>query len=90
MIKQKKGLSTVVTTLIIILLVLVAVGIIWIVVRGVIEGGTKEIDYGVKCLKTDVRATAATCDAASCDVNLYRKKGASLWALQNGDTSLAR
>jgi len=74
MIKQKKGLSTVVTTLIIILLVLVAVGIIWIVVRGVIETGTSEIDYGAKCFSTDVRATSAAC-AATCDVDLYRKRG---------------
>ena len=39
MFSNKKGLSTVVTTLIIILLVLVAIGIVWVVIRGVIESG---------------------------------------------------
>jgi hypothetical protein len=76
MIKQKKGLSTVVTTLIIILLVLVAVGIIWIVVRGVIEEGTGGIDYSVKCLEVDVKATNVSCSSSSsCDIVLTRKAG---------------
>jgi len=78
MIKNKKGLSTVVTTLIIILLVLVAVGIIWIVVRGIIETGADTVDYSVKCLEVDVRATAVTnCagDPVLCDVTLERKAG---------------
>jgi flagellin-like protein len=47
---EKKGLSAVVTTLIIILLVLVAVGIIWVVVRNVVEEGGSTIDLSVKCL----------------------------------------
>ena len=40
---NKRGLSAVVTTLMIILLVLVAIGIIWIVIRNVITSGTEEI-----------------------------------------------
>ena len=77
MINNKRGLSTVVTTLIIILLVLVAIGIIWIVVRGVIETGAKSADYAVKCLQVDVRATAVDCtgDPASCNITLTRKAG---------------
>ena len=37
---NKKGLSTIVATLLIILLTLVAVGIIWIVIRNVVQTGT--------------------------------------------------
>ena len=40
---QKRGLSTVITTLIMILLVLVAIGIIWVVVRGIIEKNSEQI-----------------------------------------------
>ena len=58
MITHKKGLSTVITTLIIILLVLVAVGIIWVVVRNTVEEGVSQIDFGSECLKVDVKATA--------------------------------
>jgi len=78
MFNQKRGLSTVVTTLIIILLVLVAIGIIWIVVKSVIETGSKSVDYAVKCLNVDVRATSVACDtsaSAICNVTVSRKAG---------------
>lgn len=51
--KGKKGLSTVVTTLIIILLVLVAVGIIWGVVSNLLKNSTGKIDATTKCLDVD-------------------------------------
>jgi len=82
-----RGLSAVITTLIIILLVLVAIGIIWVVIRGVIEGGVGTIDLSTKCLAVDVRATAASCtpvdDGATppvvidytCEVTLKRGSG---------------
>ena len=73
---NKKGLSTVVTTLIIILLVLVSIGIIWVVVRNVIETGTGEFDAATKCLKIDIRATSADCSSATnCTVIVERKAG---------------
>lgn len=79
MINNKRGLSTVVTTLIIILLVLVAIGIIWIVIRGVIETGGEEIDFRTKCLNVDVRATkvdlVVTGTNATANVTLERKGG---------------
>jgi len=43
---NKRGLSLIITTLILIVLVLVAVGIIWFVVKNVISGGTKGIAIG--------------------------------------------
>ena len=42
--RGKRGLSTIVATLIIILLVLVATGIIWVVVRNDIKGNAEQID----------------------------------------------
>lgn len=80
--KGKQGLSAVVTTLIIILLVLVAVGIIWMVVGGMVEEGAQQVDIQSKCLTADVRATAASCaenpvgpGTWECDVTLERKAG---------------
>ena len=46
---NKKGLSAIVATLIIILLVLVAVGILWTVLRNVIQGGADTIELNQKC-----------------------------------------
>lgn len=76
MIQNKRGLSTVVTTLIIILLVLVAIGIIWVVISNVVTEGSENVDYSVKCFEIDVKATAvANCVTGSCDVTLKRGAG---------------
>jgi hypothetical protein len=61
--KNKKGLSTIVATLIIILLVLVATGIIWVVVRNVIMTNSGQVDIGTKCILSQVVATRVTSTA---------------------------
>jgi len=43
---SKKALSTIVATLIILLLVMVAVGIVWVVVRNVIQQGAEQVSLG--------------------------------------------
>lgn len=55
--KNNKGLSTIVATLLIILLTLVAVGIIWVVVKNVIQGGTDQMEIDALCLQSNVVAT---------------------------------
>ena len=55
---NKKGLDAVVTTLIIILLVLVAIGIIWVVVRNVVQQGSEQIDISAKCISIDLKAVS--------------------------------
>jgi len=56
--ENKRGLSAIVATLIIILLVLVAVGIIWVVVRNVIQEGAEQVDISTKCIAVDLRAVS--------------------------------
>ncbi len=74
--RDKKGLSTIVTTLIIILLVLVAIGIVWVVVRNVLTGGVGRIDPATECLKLDMSVTSASCNsAAACSVTMDRNPG---------------
>ena len=53
MIKNKKGLSEIVTTVIIVLLVLVAVGILWAVVGNMLQGNVDTIDSdkGLYCTR---------------------------------------
>ena len=69
--KGKKGLSTVVTTLIIILLVLVAVGIIWGVVNNLLGKSTGTIEMSTKCLDVDVRATKVVLENATASNDTY-------------------
>lgn len=79
MMTDRRGLSTVVTTLIVILLVLVAIAVIWVVVRGVIQGGASKSEILARCNQIDVRPTAASCEMSSgdyeCDVTIERKPG---------------
>ena len=70
-----RGLSEVVSTLIIILLVLVAIGIVWLVVSNVLESGAQQTDISAKCLAVDVKATAVNCAAGTCAVTYKRSSG---------------
>ena len=47
--QNKRGMSAVVTTLIIILLVIVALGIIWVVIRNVLNAGKEQVELSQKC-----------------------------------------
>jgi hypothetical protein len=82
MMKKTKGLSTIVATLIIILLVLVAVGIIWVVVRNVITEGASEIKSSNDCLAVEVKPTKVLCtptadggNNGTCNVTYTRSAG---------------
>jgi len=72
MITNKRGLSTIVTTLIIILLVLAAIAIVWVVISNLVGEKSDEVSFQAKCLSIDVRATAVECSGGSCDVTLTR------------------
>lgn len=56
----KRGLSEIVATLIVILLVIIAIGIIWTVVRNLIQSGSEQIDLASKCSNLDINAINVT------------------------------
>jgi hypothetical protein len=74
---NKQGLSTIVATLLIIMLTLVAVGIIWVVVRNVVGTGTQQVGIDAMCMQTDVQATKVVKDetSGSFNVTLSRTTG---------------
>jgi len=57
MINDKKGMSAIIVTLIMILLVIVAAGIIWVVIQNVVGESTDQINLGTDCLNVNVEAT---------------------------------
>ncbi len=78
MMENNKGLSAVVTTLIIILLVLVAVGIVWVVVRGVVDSGAEQIELSSQCLAIDVEAVSVSAvegEAGNYSITIRRNAG---------------
>lgn len=78
MINTKRGLSDIITNVLIILLVLVAVGIIWAFVRPAIQGGAQQVAGASDCLAVNVVPTACADGAgATWDVTLRRGAGSS-------------
>lgn len=53
---SKKGLSDVVATLVVILLVLVAVGVVWAAVQGLIRGGAEQVELNSRCNEVDFQS----------------------------------
>ena len=74
--KNKKGLSAIVVTLIIVGLSLVAVGIVWGVVSNLIQGGTSNVEASIKCVNVMIEIDRASCvDGATnkiCNVTVSR------------------
>jgi hypothetical protein len=54
---NNKGLSTVITTIIIVLLVLVAIGILWAVIGKMLQENAENIDLTSRCLNINIKAT---------------------------------
>ena len=75
--KNTKGLSGVITTLIIILLVIAAIGIIWAVVNPFIKGSGDDIASQTDCMALDIRIDRAVCNATgdACSITLKRGSG---------------
>ena len=72
---DKKSLSTIVTTLLILLLIFVAIGIIWIVVKKVIVEGSEQVSLGKFTL--DLKITQVqTIDNNTIKVKIKRNQGA--------------
>jgi len=72
---NKRGLSTIVTTLLILLLIFVAIGIIWIVVKKVIVEGSEQVSLGKFTL--DLKITQVqTIDNNTIKVKIKRNQGA--------------
>ena len=73
---KKKGMSEIVTTLLVLVLVIVVVGIIYVAVKGLAEKGSNTIDLNSKCLESTVKVTKATCNATgNCNVTITRESG---------------
>ncbi len=72
--EDKKGVSAIVATLIIVLLVIVAAGIVWIVIKNIVEGSAEQIELQQKCLEVDLEyVSIADADFSGCEPGLGYK-----------------
>lgn len=87
---DSRGLSTIVTTLLILLLIFVAIGIIWVVVRNVIQQGSEQISLGKFTLDLEIKSVVVGTD--SVNVKVKRNPGAGeisglKFIVDDGDTT---
>lgn len=62
---NKKGLSTVVTTLIIVLLSIIAITILWVVIKNSIKTGSETIGSSQQCFNLNLQIASAGYNASS-------------------------
>lgn len=74
-ISDKRGLSNVIITIMMIVLVLGAITVIWTIVGSIIEDGTSDVNLNSKCLKINIAVTKMLCEGETCDVTVNRKAG---------------
>lgn len=70
--KNNKGLSQIVTTLIIILLVFVALGVIWMVVQNLLDESTNKIADSTKCMALDIDVKRVQNSTTGYNITFYR------------------
>lgn len=70
---EKKGVSQIVTTILIILLVLAAIVIVWQAVKGTIEKGAETIESKTQCM--DISLSIVSADVSDSTVKVMRLSG---------------
>lgn len=75
--KNTRGISSIIATLILILLTIVLIGVVWMVVSGIVKSSSEGATSGAKCLSSSVEVTSATCTKAgtNCNVTVQRTTG---------------
>ncbi len=66
---NKKGLSTLVITVIIVLMALVALGIVWAVISGVLQSSEEEVDFSQSKIRLDLKTVYINEPSISIKVN---------------------
>lgn len=95
MVNNKKGLSTIITTLIIILMVLVAIGIVWYAVLPMIKSGSQQVNYANMCMGIDFKASLDSCTSSgtpavySCDITIKREPTSSSTSIDGIELAFA-
>jgi hypothetical protein len=74
---EKRGMSGIVITLVIILLSLVAIGILWVVVSAILKSNSKDISNSIGSFTTELEITAAYEQSGNIVVSIMRRAGDS-------------
>lgn len=69
---NKKAISTIIITVIMVALVLVAIGVVWVVINRIITSSSENINWGEKCLSINIVPTTTSCTGTACTLTLKR------------------
>ena len=72
---EKRGLSNIIVTLLIIVLSLIAISVVWGVVRNIITEGTEQIELGKFTLDLEIKSVKVQGDEVTVDVIVQRNPG---------------
>jgi hypothetical protein len=78
--KNRRGLSTIIVTLILILVSIVAVGIIWVVVKNIIQTGTEGV--GLSQFSLNAKIISVSIDNSSNNISVTVKRNAGKGELE--------
>lgn len=70
--RDKKGVSGVILTIIMIVLVLAAVAVIWGIINNILQDQSEQVDLSSKCLEVNIQSTNLECNNGVCNVTVSR------------------
>ena len=68
----RKGVSGVILTIIMIVLVLAAVAVIWGIINNILVTQKEQVDFSSKCLGINIQSTKLDCNNDLCEVTVSR------------------
>ena len=74
---NKKGISGIVMTVIMIGFVLIAAGIVWAVISNILQQQKGSIDINSKCMGIIINPTSLVCDGTECNITIERGLGST-------------
>ena len=74
---DKRGISGVVTAVLLILLVIAAIAILWIVIQGFVERNSESIAGSADCLETSLEITEIVTGSSDGTVKIKRTRGSA-------------
>ncbi|MDD5012556.1 MAG: hypothetical protein PHQ66_02855 [Candidatus Nanoarchaeia archaeon] len=72
---NKRGLSTIIITMILILISLVAIGVFWVVVNNLIKGGTEDINLGRLTFSAEINRVLVDNSSNNMSILVKRNSG---------------
>ncbi|MFZ1970746.1 MAG: archaellin/type IV pilin N-terminal domain-containing protein [Candidatus Nanoarchaeia archaeon] len=72
--RSKRGISSIIATLILILLTIVLIGIVWVVINNLVSNSTKQIPSGEECLSSGFQTVSFVCTQSGSDCNVTVKR----------------